>query len=357
MPGRYIYPPPASVSDPTESGFSQNPEDHDRENKAIMIEDRLQNVVFHAIQNINAGALRPFGPLSEERDPQTRRYRWLRRTPEGIIPEVWCRKSESGCDVTFDVVLYGRQHVNVHVPIDSWRNHTCDSEAVRAAIQQAYLNFTRGTRSNPVVVKPGLSSLQLRPKVQRRRSHGYDQSTSAPIYHSTRHQGHSYSVLRSPPLASPRHWTPQPSARDLYPPSLHTSTALQNHNYVTTQTLYLPYPSSSSSGASPYLDVPRSPLYPGLTASPSTSISSSRTLVATDPTYSPVSYTSPLPPSQAMYDGRAYVGPTPPRAAEMHVSALYSKPRPRRFSTNLPASGPPRPARRNSGWSRLWAWV
>jgi hypothetical protein len=69
------------------------------------------------------------------------------------------------------------QYIRVYLPFESWRLGTCDSEAVRAAIQKAYSQFFPSQpkvdlsmvnpanllrhKRDPVIVKPGMVSLKV----------------------------------------------------------------------------------------------------------------------------------------------------------------------------------------------------
>jgi hypothetical protein len=65
------------------------PEDRDRERRAIVAEDPDEYDMLKAIKDIDPICLNPWGRLSDIRDPETKRFVWLRRTPENIWPVVW----------------------------------------------------------------------------------------------------------------------------------------------------------------------------------------------------------------------------------------------------------------------------
>jgi len=77
-----------SYYEPTLSGFSQMPEDHDRENKVITVMSTRQYEMFKMIERIDPVDLEPWGPLPLERYP-SKRYWWQRRTPDWKRPTVW----------------------------------------------------------------------------------------------------------------------------------------------------------------------------------------------------------------------------------------------------------------------------
>ncbi|PVG01240.1 hypothetical protein CPB86DRAFT_838361 [Serendipita vermifera] len=126
-----------SYIEPAASGYELTASEIDPAHHAIIPSDDQQDLAFRSIRAIDPRALAPRGAVSITPE---------RRTNKGIRPMIW--------------TLHTGQCVQVHVPYDSWRLGTCDEEAVRAAIQKAYLNLLRH-KPDPVIVKPGMISLKL----------------------------------------------------------------------------------------------------------------------------------------------------------------------------------------------------
>lgn len=121
--------------------------------------------------------------------------------------------------------------LQVHVPLDSWRRRTCDSEAVRASIQQAYRTSTtfpilstsnalfivdllRG-HSCATVVKPGMKCLRFMPRSEYEDAPRYTPPAPKPRYDRS-----SYPVARRATVHLPKPPHPQVLAplRQVYPP-------------------------------------------------------------------------------------------------------------------------------------------
>jgi hypothetical protein len=145
-----------SYKEPSASGYTQAPSELDPRQYAVVPSDEQQDIAFRSIRAISSDAIAPFGKASNTPE---------RRTPKGIRPMIWLRLNETRSAVVFEVTLHTEQRVHVNVPIDSWRYSTCTSEAVRAAIQKAYLNLLR-RNLEPVIVKPGMLSLKLMSKAE-----------------------------------------------------------------------------------------------------------------------------------------------------------------------------------------------
>ncbi|KAG8805770.1 hypothetical protein FRC17_005345 [Serendipita sp. 399] len=140
-----------SYQEPAASGYELTASEIDPAHHAIVPSDDQQDLAFRSIRAIDPNALIPQGAASLTPE---------RRTPKGIRPMIWVRLNETKSAVLFEVTLHTGQCVQVHVPFDSWRLGTCDTEAVRAAIQKAYLNLLR-RKADPVIVKPGMISLKV----------------------------------------------------------------------------------------------------------------------------------------------------------------------------------------------------
>lgn len=241
--------------------------------------------------------------------------------------------------------------MTAYVPTDSWRNATCDAEAVRATIQQAYckssvislcyftntsniVNLTRGVSYHRSVVAPGMKSLKLRSNMQYKATPRHQRPKPIPVPDFAKYQDESdarFSSGSKSPVYYPGHSPRSPA----YQNNLHTSTP----NYI--------YPSQQLTNVRQYNVV-----YPHQRrASGSDLYSSTSSRTTVDPTYGAIYY-DPHRSSPGMAQARHYVGPPPPRAAERHNSALLD---PRHSDRTM--RGTPRHVRRNSGWSRFLTWI
>ncbi|KAG9027583.1 hypothetical protein FS842_004906 [Serendipita sp. 407] len=163
-----------SYQEPAASGYELTASEIDPAHHAIVPSDDQQDLAFRSIRAIDPKALLPQGAATIAPE---------RRTPKGIRPMIW--------------TLHTGQCVQVHVPFDSWRLGTSDPEAVRAAIQKAYLNLLR-RKPDPVIVKPGMISLKVLSKADPLRS-----------THQTRQSSLDSSSTRTS-LDSPRYSSPHP---------------------------------------------------------------------------------------------------------------------------------------------------
>lgn len=140
-----------SYIEPAASGYELTASEIDPAHHAIIPSDEQQDLAFRSIRAIDPNSMQPFGPVSLTSE---------RKTPKGVRPMIWVRLNETKSAVVFEVTLHTGQCVQVHVPYESWRLATCDPEAVRAAIQKAYLNLLRH-KPDPAIVKPGMVSLKI----------------------------------------------------------------------------------------------------------------------------------------------------------------------------------------------------
>lgn len=140
-----------SYQEPAASGYELTASEMDPAHHAIVPSDDQQDLAFRSIRAIDPKSLVPYGAATITPE---------RRTPKGIRPMIWVRLNETKSAVVFEVTLHTGQCVQVHVPFESWRLATCDPEAVRAAIQKAYLNLLRH-KPDPAIVKPGMISLKV----------------------------------------------------------------------------------------------------------------------------------------------------------------------------------------------------
>ncbi|KAG8760428.1 hypothetical protein FRC14_003125 [Serendipita sp. 396] len=115
---------------------------------------RKQIGVFDLIFSIDPEALNPFGHIFYERD-RNQNFKWQRRTTRSALPAVHVRTSLTLADITFRVRLNETITIYVHVPRDSWENATCDSRAVRAAIQKGYFSILQGDPRS-IIVRAGM---------------------------------------------------------------------------------------------------------------------------------------------------------------------------------------------------------
>lgn len=140
-----------SYQEPAASGYELTASEIDPAHHAIVPSDDQQDLAFRSIRAIDPRALTPYGSVTLTSE---------RRTPKGIRPMIWIRLNETKSAAVFEVTLHTGQCVQVHVPFESWRLATCEPEAVRAAIQKAYLNLLRH-KPDPAIVKPGMVSLKV----------------------------------------------------------------------------------------------------------------------------------------------------------------------------------------------------
>jgi len=215
-----------SYQEPAASGYTQTASELDPKHYAVVPSDAQQDLAFRSIRAINPTALTPYGSASHVPE---------RRTAKGVRPMIWVRLNETRSAIVFEVTLHTNQCVQVHVPLESWRLATCEPEAVRAAIQKAYLNLLR-RKPDPVVVKPGMISLKLMPPpgtadrsssaVQASRQNSYESNTTNTSLGSSRHSSSRHQRSNSRPVQStpvpplPHHAraTPTPQYPGYYDP-------------------------------------------------------------------------------------------------------------------------------------------
>ncbi|CAG7850885.1 SubName: Full=Uncharacterized protein {ECO:0000313/EMBL:CCA68269.1} [Serendipita indica DSM 11827] len=251
-----------SYQEPAASGYELTAAEIDPAHHAIVPSDDQQDLAFRSIRALDPVALTPYGELKDQS---------VRRTQKGIRPMIW--------------TLHTGQCVQVHVPYDSWRRATCNSEAVRAAIQKAYLNLLRH-KEDPVIVKPGMISLKVlskhdpqhRSTIQTLRQGSFDSNSTRASLDSSRydssHQARHSSHVRSrsqgsrtphrthshpqpiPPAPTPI--PPQPVVRPNVLTRLNTSrTMLSNasRSQPASPAHPSPYVSVTHSGQAPYVRV------------------------------------------------------------------------------------------------------
>ncbi|CAG7850868.1 SubName: Full=Uncharacterized protein {ECO:0000313/EMBL:CCA68288.1} [Serendipita indica DSM 11827] len=167
LPVRYMSP----VQQTSSSCHSEHPAD--------VVPPRMspqQAEIFGRILSIDPVALNPFGRLSWLREPNGPSYRWQRRTSREGTPCVHIRPNCTHADITMRVRLGEDVVVYLHVPRESWETATCDSRAVRAAIQKGYLSLLSG---NPraIIVRAGMYPTAV-PEVTPSRNSGPLQPTT-----------------------------------------------------------------------------------------------------------------------------------------------------------------------------------
>jgi len=235
-----------SFIEPAASGYELTASEIDPAHHAIVPSDEQQDVAFRSIRAIDARSIQPFGSVSVTSE---------RKTPKGVRPMIWIRLNETKSAVVFEVTLHTGQCVQVHVPYESWRLATCEPEAVRAAIQKAYLNLLRH-KPDPAIVKPGMVSLKVLSKhdpqhrtmlqtIQQqslRQSSldststrtSFDSSRYTSSQNNTRHSSHGHSRSqgsRTPQRAYSHPVPPQPPVRPNVLTRLNTSgAALGSHS-------------------------------------------------------------------------------------------------------------------------------
>lgn len=196
MAQRYLAPP---SYEPTESGYDERPEEVDRAAKVIATSDRLQLYIFERIARIHPTYLEPFGQYP--RDPRL----WWSRSPKGARTTVLIRLLNHSV-IQFRIIFDTKHVVNVQIPLDSWCRHTCDSESVRAAIQQAWLNASRGEATSPAIVNPNhewLTVMSHEAYNDKFRRPSYASAPPPPPPLLTRRPAYNDSSYHQPPVGVP----------------------------------------------------------------------------------------------------------------------------------------------------------
>lgn len=198
---RYLAPP---SYEPTESGYDERPEEADRDAKIITTSDKLQLYIFERIARIHPSYLEPFGQYP--RDPRL----WWSRSPQGARTTVLIRLLNHSV-IQFRIIFDTKHVVNVQIPLDSWCRHTCDSESVRAAIQQAWLNASRGEATSPAIVNPNhewLTVMSHEAYNDKFRRPSYTSAPPPPPLLTRRPTYHDSSYHQQPPPPPPPFGTP-----------------------------------------------------------------------------------------------------------------------------------------------------
>jgi len=188
-----------SYDEPTVSGF----EELDRQRTVIPTSNPRHLHVYRTIDRIPDYFLEPSGiyPIK----PGV----FMRRTPKNSRTQVLLCLLDSRIVIEFRIIFDTHDFVCVQVPIDSWHRQTCDAEAVRAAIQQAWLNITKGQPS-PSIVNPHHRCL----RVMTEEEYYYNHSPPRPQYRRQRTQSLSppYDPYQSSRLP-PQYYRPAPQQR------------------------------------------------------------------------------------------------------------------------------------------------
>lgn len=199
-PQQYLAPP---SYEPTESGYEERPEQVDRDAKIITTSDRLQLYIFERIARIHPSYLEPYGQYP--RDPRL----WWSRSPKGARTTVLLRLLNHSV-IQFRIIFDTKHVVNVQIPLDSWCRHTCDSESVRAAIQQAWLNTSRGEAMSPAIVNPNhewLTVMSHEAYNEKFRRPSYPSAPPPPLLtrRPTYHDSSYHDSYHQPPVGVPRY--------------------------------------------------------------------------------------------------------------------------------------------------------